>query len=261
MLLPGGMMRDGERLRAFAFRRVDGALEAALADATAEENVPRAVTGALAAALAELGGDAPTFDAVRRLPVGDRQFLARQLSAHLGRDAVWLTAVCGACGEPFDFEIRQSELPVKEAGEGFPYAEAGPFRLRVPTGADQEVVADLDDEEEATRLLFARCRVSGPSNDASDADDEQLAAAEEALEAVAPEVALAALANCPSCGKTCEVAVYPYLGLRAFGDELFEEVHRLAANYHWSEAEILALSRHRRQLYLRLIDRSRGVAQ
>ncbi|HEV8579145.1 MAG TPA: hypothetical protein VGX68_08680 [Thermoanaerobaculia bacterium] len=259
MLLPGGIVRDGERRRHFAFRPVDGALETALAEAVSAPSMPAAVTAALAAALAEVGGEPSSPEVVRELAVGDRQFLVRQLSAHLGRDRVWLTAVCQACGERFDFEVPQTELPVKEAGAGYPYAEAGTprarLRLRVPTGADQEAVADLPDDR-AVRALFERCLLSGVA-----AEDEDLAAAEAALEAAAPEVALAALAACPACGAQSEIAVDPYLVLAASPEELFVEVHRLASSYHWSEAEILALPRARRQLYLRLIDRSRGLVQ
>lgn len=251
MLLPGGIVRDGERRRSFEFRPVDGALEAALAEAAAASSMPKAVTSVLAAALAELGGEPVGEETVRNLPVGDRQFLVRQLSVHLGHDPVWLTAVCRACGESFDFEVRQADLPVKEAGESFPYAEAGGLRLRVPTGADQEAIAGLSDER-AVKVLFERCRIEG------DGDPK---AAEAALEEASPEVALAALVACPDCGASNEVAVDPYLGLPAHSEELFAEVHRLASSYHWSEAEILALPRARRQLYLKLIDRSRGLVQ
>jgi hypothetical protein len=254
MLLPGGIVRDGERRRRFAFRPVDGALEAALAEAAAAPSMPAAVTAALAAALAEIGGEPATPEAVRELAVGDRQFLARRLGAHLGRDRVWLTAACRACGTDFDFEVPQTELPVKEAGAGYPYAEVEGLRLRVPTGGDQEAVADLDDDE-AVRALFERCLLGGT------ADDGDLAAAETAVEAVAPEVALAALAACPACGASNEIAVDPYLALSVSPDELFVEVHLLASSYHWSEAEILALPRARRQLYLCLIDRARGLVQ
>jgi hypothetical protein len=259
MLLPGGIVRDGERRRRFAFRPIDGALEVALAEAVSAPSMPEAVTAALAATLAEVGGEPATAEVVRGLAVGDRQFLVRQLSAHLGRDRVWLTASCGACGESFDFEVAQAALPVKEAGAGYPFAEVetpgSRIRLRVPTGADQEAIAGLPDGE-ALRVLFARCLVEGEAE-----DDGELAAAEAAVEAAAPEVALAALAACPACRADNEVAVDPYLPLSARSDDVFLEVHRLASSYHWSEAEILALPRARRQVYLRLIDRSRGMVQ
>jgi len=36
---------------------------------------------------------------------------------------------------------------------------------------------------------------------------------------------------------------------------LYEEIHVMALHYHWSEAQILALPRNRRQRYLALIAR------
>jgi hypothetical protein len=301
MALPGGVFREGVRRRDFAFRPVDGSLEAVLAEAAEADTVPEAVTASLVAALAELGGSPPGERAVWDLAVGDRQYLARQLAIHLDHDPLWSTVVCGACDGPFDVEIRQADLPVKEAGETFPFAEVGCERLRVPTGADQEAVAQLADEEGAATLLV-RCRANGGSHSGSDGGssrggserdgsdhggsddggsddggsdhggsdhgagdggeirgpDVDLAAVEEALELAAPEVALAVLARCPLCDAENEVAVDPYAGLLVADRGVFDEVHRLASVYHWSETDILALTRDRRQRYLRLVDRAGG---
>ncbi len=156
-------------------------------------------------------------------------------------------------------------MPVKEAGEGYPFAAAdtvrGRRRLRVPNGADQEVIAGLGDEEAMAELLrrcLARGEAEGGTSVGEPAADE-IPALDAALEAVAPEVGLAVLAVCPDCGAEQEVAIDPYLCLAQAGSELFGEVHALAMTYHWSEAEILALPAHRRRLYLELIDRARGM--
>ena len=55
------------------------------------------------------------------------------------------------------------------------------------------------------------------------------------------------------------MGIAPYGALARTPAGLLAEVHRLAWHYHWSEAEILALPRHRRQQYLRLIDAARGM--
>jgi hypothetical protein len=270
MLLPGGLWRDGSRRRDFAFRPMTGEVELAMAETAQDGGVPARVTAVLAAALEHVGGEPAEPDLVRGLWVGDRQFLARQLAARLGRDEVWLTAACGRCGEGFDFQVRQSALPVKEAGPEEPRAEVetrlGPCRLRPPTGADQEAVAAIADDAEALRALAARCLVSveeAPSQAGFpiELDDEELAAIEEALEAVSPEVALRVRARCPHCDSENDVWVDPYLGLRGRGDELFVEIHTLAAAYGWTEEQILGLPRARRQTYLRLVDRARGMVQ
>ena len=88
-----------------------------------------------------------------------------------------------------------------------------------------------------------------------------LARIEAALDEVSPWVVTEVAGSCPACGATHPVALDPYVVMRGPASELYDEVHTLAWHYHWSEAEILALPRARRQLYLRLIDRSRGLAQ
>lgn len=273
MPLPGGLWRGGERHRGFAFQPLTGAVELAMAAASSSSAcLPARVTAVLAAALEQVGGEPADTARVHGLCVGDRQFLARQLAAHLGRDGVWLVAECGRCGESFDFYVEQSSLPVKEAGKGAPWAEAetsrGTCRLRLPTGADQEAIAAVEDDREALRELAARCLVAvdGARVDEESAwrrrlPDEDLAAIEAALEGVAPEVALRARVRCPQCAHDHDVWVDPYLGLEGLGEELLAEIHELASTYHWSEAELLSLPQERRRLYLRMVDRSRGRVQ
>ena len=88
----------------------------------------------------------------------------------------------------------------------------------------------------------------------------QLPAPSDSLETVAPEVALRAHADCPQCEAPNEIWLDPYISVREHGGDLLEEIHTLASAYHWSEAEILRLPRSRRQAYLRLVERARGVA-
>lgn len=270
MRLPGGLWRDSSRRQDFAFKPMTGEVELVMAETAPDDGVPARVTAVLAAALEHVGGEVATPDLVRGLCLGDRQFLARQLAARLGRDEIWLTAGCGYCGGGFDFQVRQSALPVKEAGPDEPWAEVqsrlGPCRLRPPTGADQEAVAAIADDAEALRALAARClqSVDGAPVEAGsriELGDGELAVIEEALEAVSPEVALWVRARCPHCDSENDVWVDPYLGLRGRRDELFVEIHTLASAYGWTEEQILGLPRERRQTYLRLVDRSRGMVQ
>ena len=275
MVLPGGILRDGARRRDFAFRPLTGAVELALADATGvDSSLPTKVTAALVATLEHVGGEPPLPATVAALSVGDRQFLMGRLAVGLGLGESWLTAVCGRCGERFDFSVDYRDLPVKEAGEGYPLAEVetsvGPCSFRVPTGADQEILAGLDDSE-AFRSLLGRCLVAptGPEGDGSSRGEkadgftpDDAARIETALEAVAPEVAVSVQAACPACGTPHGIDVDPYRVLsHQTAGGLLQEIHILASAYHWSEAEILALPLKRRRSYLDLIDRSRGMAR
>lgn len=265
MTLPGGLWRHGECRRDWSFRPLTGEVELSILEAgLSGGSVPQRVTAVLSTALAELGGAAVQRDTVRALSVADRQYLMRQLAAVTGLDESWVAARCLTCDEGFDIPVRDSELPVKPAGEGYPFAEVetslGPVRFRVPVGADQEVIADISDPAAARRALALRCAVDPQSielrGELSEADLDQ---AEQALEAIAPEVATQAQAACPDCGRPAAVQLDPYRFLAAADRGLFLDVHILASAYHWSENEILALPRERRRLYLSLVDRGRGM--
>jgi hypothetical protein len=270
MRLPGGVLTPSGLNRTFSFRRLDGAIELAVAEALeAPRPWPERVTSVLAAALAECGGAPASVDRVRDLAVGDRQFLLRRLGILLRGDELWRTESCPACGERFDFCVRHSDLPVKEAGPGFPYAHVAieeaeaPLRVRVPTGRDQEALTAGDVGEtmtEATAALVHRLLVDPlPVGQGLGADD--WAQIEEAIEAVAPEVATEGSAHCPQCGEEARFALAPgALVMGCHPDEILAEVDRIASHYHWSEAEILALPLARRRRYLDLIDRRRGVS-
>ncbi len=270
MLLPGGLCLDDERRRRFAFKPPTGAIELAMAEGGGAEPMPRRVTSVLSAILEHLGDEVPTLARVHDLCVGDRQFLVRQLGCHMGVAAAWSTSRCTGCGNAFDVFIDSSALPVAEAGEDFPFATAdldpGRCRFRVPTGADQEAITMIDDDDLAARILIRRCFVSlegadeltagGLIEDLADEDFEQI---ETALERVAPEVTIRVETRCPDCGAANQVAADPYDCLTRAGDELFDDVHTLATTYHWSEVQILSLPRERRWRYLRLVDRARGM--
>lgn len=260
MRLIGGRVVDGELRRDARLAELSGAAELLAAD-LAESALPQParVSRFLAATLAEVGGrplDQPAADA---LSVGDRQYLVRQVGAALGRDRIWLTRRCTACGAGFDIPVAQAALPVKAAGASYPEAEVvlrgRTHRLRVPTGADQAAIAHLPEAAAADALLD---RLLDPAPDGPLTPDER-DRLDAVLEDMAPEVALEAQAHCPDCGAENRVAVDPYLTLALADLEILEEVHVLARRYHWSEAEILALPRGRRKRYLGLIDRERGM--
>lgn len=280
--LPGGLLEDGALQRAFAFRPVDGALELALSDATAQaSSTPDAVTRVLTAALARIGERPATVARVEALCVADRQYLMRALQTYLKRDPDWLSATCGHCAAKFDLRVDVAALPVTPAGPGFPFASVKArgrdWRARLPTGADQIWLAQQP-AEDLPRRLAARLLVDGRKEGGrKEGDDEALdeaavsqvgAALDEAviaqldaaLDAVAPAVVLQLAATCPECGKPNSVALEPYGALVRSTEHLLADVHRLASHYHWSEADILSLPLERRRAYLDLIERARGFA-
>lgn len=267
MPLPGGLTIAGALRRGFTFRPVTGELELVLGESAyrAESHADR-ITAVLCQALETVGDVPASADVVRSLSVGDRQYLIAQLTAHVDDAPVWLTANCGACQQLFDISYRHSELPVKPAGAGYPrtqvHTSAGLVEVRVPTGEDQERIAllasDADAMSELVRSLVSDAG-TGAALDATAFSEEDLANIKARVEDMSPEIATELRAACRSCGAENRVPVNLYYRLGSAMDELFAEIHTLAARYYWSESDILKLPRYRRQAYLRFIDLGRGM--
>ena len=267
MVLPGGIDVAGELRRDYRFRPVNGELELALGESgDGVGSLAAQVTTVLSLALERVGGAVPTPDAVRDLSVGDRQYLMTRLALHIDNRPVWLVAHCGACGEPFDISFNYADLPVKPAGQGYPFATVdtslGTLQVRTPTGADQEHVATTPDDDQAMQVMLQRILAGddeGAEVDTTRLSEEDVKAIEAQVEALAPECANQLLTQCPQCQASNSVPVNPYGFLAQPVGDLFAEIHTLASHYHWSEQAILALPRRRRQTYLRLIDKGRGM--
>jgi hypothetical protein len=262
--LPGGAL-IGERLaREAAFRPFTGRLEEELAELleAPRGSRPAQVSALLAAALAEVGGEAVTQELIANLGCTDRQFLMLAFALEHGDDQQWRHLKCARCGERFDVGFHLSGLPVTPAGAGYPWAQAviagRTLRLRVPTGEDEERIAGLAPPA-ARRALALACVAAiddtAPAPAALDAlDDAAIDAIDSALDAVAPQLPATLATACTECGAAHTLDLDPYEVAMPGSAQLYREVHALALRYHWSEDDILQLPRSRRRLYLDLGD-------
>ncbi|MDX8391054.1 MAG: hypothetical protein R8K53_00545 [Mariprofundaceae bacterium] len=265
-LLPGGLASEHGLHRNFTFSPLTGEVELILAECANSEHMPDAVTQCLSAALDDIGGQQADANRVAALSVGDRQHLMRHLQILLHGDAVWYSATCTQCHADFDFQLELSQLPVKTAGQGYPFAEvatsAGLCRFRIPTGRDQSALSGFADEEQACVELLHRCLLCVDGEKAAEGivfstDDRE--AIESALEEIAPDIGCEISVCCLACKTENRVALNPYACIGKSGQQIIPEVHKLAWYYHWGEAEILAMPSQRRQHYLNMIDAARGI--
>lgn len=268
--LPGGLVRDDERLCEAVFHPLTGMLEQWLLEDCDGLYVhpPGFVTRTLSKAIANIGGRAVTEETVRSLCVADRQFLMIQLAARVDGPAVWLSFECVACGEPFDVHLDRTAVPVKPATADYPerWVAAGgrQIKVRTITGGDQEAIIGMDDTAAATYLLKSCIMAADDGAPVaaliSDLTPEDAAAVEAAVEEMTPALATQMSVVCPECGKRQTARIDPYR-IAGLNEHLFyQEIHTVAFHYHWSEAEILSLPRERRRRYLKLIDRERGFS-
>ena len=273
--LPGGYVDDdGGIHREVVLGPLTGAQEKAIAQRGNASPAARA-TCVLASCIRRIGTvDEITEDHARRLLVGDRQFLLLKLrEITFGREMRAVTRCSRPdCGERLDIEFTTDSVPVVRAPQErrfmtleLPLKAQGTERVtfRLPNGEDQEHLALLATENEAlaATLLLARCiRSIGPQTNREETKnlpEQAKAQIEEAMERLAPKVITTMEAFCPECKRNFSVAfdlqafVLKELGTRL--DLLFQEVHYLAFHYHWSEKEILGMTRTDRRRYIDIL--------
>ena len=291
-LLPGGYVdADCELLREGEITPLSGRDEELISPRQAISN-PALLTVLLSRCVLRLGPVSPVSeDLARRLLVADRQFLLLKLRQMTFGDHVQATVQCpwGPCRKKVDIDFFLHDIPVRESIDKGPlYARElspeaafsnehgeryGEVVFRLPNGEDQEAIAHLVEENEATALalLLARCiRRLGPLHDPGPEVINRLssfarAEIERHMADAAPQVDLTLAAHCPECDG--EFAV-PF-DLQGFflaesqtnREFLYREVHYLAYHYHWSEHEIMALPREKRRKYIALLtDELRSVS-
>lgn len=257
--LPGGYQpRPGAPIaRIVTAGELTGAIELAVSEGLESPSKPEAVSMVLSQLISQIGESEANPEMMSELSVADRTYALMQLGLSLGYSQYWRSDICHACDEQFDVSIDLSAVEIGTRPETFPEmrieASLGPLILRAPTGADQSAICDIDSNEQACTELLARClrTEGGDGVDIQRLTKRDVELIEAALDELALGVPLVATAACPNCG--CENSV-PFAAdqwLSRFSGELLDQVHEIAVSYHWSEAEILSLSRERRLSYLR----------
>jgi hypothetical protein len=265
--LPHGYFAAGQRHRDAELRPLTGADEAFLAgDARALTPAER-VTEIVARCLVGVPGGESPRRVGRALTVGDREALLLGLRAATFGDRLPCVVDCPDCGEPMDVELSVGDLLVPgytDARERYEKTLGlGGDRMtvcfRLPTGEDQETAARAADADAGVRLLVHRCveHMEADGDGAADFPDSLLGELSAAMADLDPQAETTLRLRCPACSAPFSALVdaATVLDAELCGDEerLCEEVHGIALQYHWSEAEILGLDLRRRRRYLDLI--------
>jgi len=278
--LPGGYVDETGAVHAEAeLTPLTGRDEEWLACLAPDMPAAAVVTELLARRLSRIGTLRPvTASLVRDLLVGDRSYLILKLREMTFGKRVDAVFHCPNpdCGKPMDVAFSLDDIEVRRAPvttrfvslrlSAEPGHDLGDFiEFRLPTGGDQEAVAEIGrrDEEQAIRVLLARCLRSLGAHTSIDhtkiagLSPEAFREIETALYEHAPHVEIELEAACPECGT---IFVAPFEIASFFVSEvqpdyrgLERDVHVLARHYHWSEQDILSLPLQKRRRYLRLI--------
>ena len=142
VILPGGLPKYGCIERQTRFRPLTGRIEQELIEFGTGLDRAGYVTAVLGSALDSIGNQPADAGCITDLCVADRQYLMLRLGALLDGEQMWLKVGCGHCDAIFDVDVKRADLPVKQAGAGFPLVTlhygGWEIEARTPTGADQE---------------------------------------------------------------------------------------------------------------------------
>lgn len=191
------------------------------------------------------------------LSIGERDanlLLLRELTFGSGLVAL---ADCPHCGERLEIEMNTSELrqwPPTDVALSV-VASGYQVEFRLPNSADLASIRGETDIPTARRKLFENCVTNNlPALEMPEAVIDAVAAA---MGQADPQGDIRLGMDCPACEQHWEeifdIASYFWSEIHAWVLRALREVHHLASAYGWSEAEILAMSPWRKQVYLELI--------
>ena len=268
IVLPVGFWLEGVHHREAELSPLSGADEAFLLETAGTLTPARRTTALLARCLTRLGPFSPTSPvspvpaaAVSALTLGDREALLLHLRRLTLGERLECVLRCSApgCGERMELDLAAGDLLVPPTATPRPWYEevfrdgSTPWRVRfrLPTGEDQELAADLlqEDTVSAASLLLARCVDGGPELPPAVAE-----AVAERMALLDPQAEIVLRLACPACGRETstlfDAAAWLYQEIAGRTAELYREVHLLAFHYHWREADILAMTGRKRRQYL-----------
>ena len=211
----------------------------------AQQPVERALT-LLAAALPELAA----ADLVA-MPIGRRDAAILALrERNFGGRFTGVTS-CPACGEKVEcdftaehvrFDPSDGALQIESEGRSIPF--------RLPDSSDLLAVAAAA-EADPRSLILRRC-LGG-----IDVDEPTARAISERMEQADPQAFVQLAIACPACHgvfrRTFDIVSYVWGEIASWAARIVREVDALARTYGWREADILAMTPWRRQLYLELV--------
>ncbi len=223
-----------------------------------------------------------SLEQIKALPVGERDIRLMEIrEALFGRHLTCVTS-CPQCGEKLELaldlaQMRSSEpkpahlferMAVEVAGRSsaafLPYTltvEDCDIQFRLPNSADMLAIANLPTARQARQTLLERCvqqaTQGGRPIAVVDLPDKVVESVSNQMAQNDPQADIQIELSCPACAwqwsAPFDIISTLWIEINAWAIRLLGDVHKIASNYGWCEADILALSPMRRQFYLEQI--------
>ena len=204
-------------------------------------------------------------DDLAALPIGRRDARLLQLREGLFGPEMTIVAACPACGEHLEstFQVADVRLDADHPIETTQIIAVDGYSVtfRLPASSDLLALPTASQASSARNRLLALCLL-----DIRDANsqtvrveslpDHALAAIAAQMATTDPQADVELNLACPTCDHRWQgifdIASFLWQEIHAWAQRTLRDVHNLARVYGWREADVLALSPTRRQIYLEL---------
>lgn len=231
----------------------------------AEQNAIKRALTLLAAASPD-----NTREALAQLPIGVRDGMLLNLREWTFGSRLVSVTNCPNCGERIELAFDVADIrafgsssqgdTTKEVRSITLSVDGYALAFRLPTSADLLAVNETRDVESAKRALLERCIVSANEPHVHETCELPTAIGDAVAAMMAeadPQANVQLALECPRCAHawqaTFDIVSFFWTEIDAWARRILREVHTLASAHGWREADILALSPRRRQMYLDLI--------
>jgi uncharacterized protein (UPF0212 family) len=171
---------------------------------------------------------------------------------------------CPGCGERLELTFTVKDIlvdPITEQTELITSHGGYEVRFRLPNSEDLTSIADHKDIIAARQHMLKSCILTVHHNGENISSDKLPANVDEAIiNMIAesdPQSDILLALSCPTCGHKWQamfdIVSFFWIEINAWVYRILQEVHTLALAYGWREDDILAMSPHKRQLYLEMI--------
>lgn len=218
-------------------------------------------------ALSLLASAAPdlTHEALAALPLGRRDARLLRLRECLFGGQLQLVVPCPHCAQLIESRLGAADLGF-DGEQAFAethgmQSQDYTLSFRPPASTDLIALAGEMDAERARERLLERCVLeardpSGVAIPARALPQPVLAELAAHMESVDPGAVVELSFDCPACHhswqEVFDIAGFLWREIHAWAQRTLRDVHALACAYGWREADVLALSPTRRQIYLEL---------
>jgi len=196
--------------------------------------------------------------------VGQRDAQLLELREQLFGPSFECVTRCPQCEQLVEsaFSADDIRLPHAESGITFDVeAEGYTTRCRLPTCADLIALEAEADADAVRQRLLDRCLLRAnppPSEVPTNGLPESLAARiAQRMAELDPQAEVMLHLTCPHCGHPWHapfvIGQHLWSEIDQWARSLLNDIHALASRYGWSEADILAMSAVRRQVYLEML--------